>query len=81
MEITTSSILDILSLFKIPTTSLNEMWNPHCENKLAESRDILFDEIKQGNFNNIGYEGITIYALTPFFDKVIELVDFSECSI
>lgn len=52
-KISVSSILDILSLFKIPTTSLNEMWNAHCEKKLAESRDILFDEITEGNFDNI----------------------------
>ena len=44
---------DILSLFGIPTSSIRELWTSHCEKKLAESRDILFDEIKQGNFNNI----------------------------
>lgn len=53
MEIVASSILDILSLFKIPTSSIQELWNAHCEKKLAESRDILFDEITGGNFNNI----------------------------
>lgn len=49
MEIATSSILDILS----STSSIQELWNTHCERKLAESRDILFDEITGGNFNNI----------------------------
>ena len=49
MEIATSSILDILS----STSSIQELWNAHCERKLAESRDILFDEITGGNFNNI----------------------------
>lgn len=44
---------DILSLFGIPASSIRELWTSHCEKKLAESRDILFDEIKQGNFNNI----------------------------
>lgn len=44
---------DILSLFGIPASSIRELWISHCEKKLAESRDILFDEIKQGNFNNI----------------------------
>ena len=53
MEIATSSILDILSLFEIPTSSIQELWKAHCERKLAESRDILFDEITGGNFNNI----------------------------
>lgn len=52
-NIVVSVISDILSLFKIPTSSIQELWNAHCENKLAESRDILFDEITQGNFNNI----------------------------
>ena len=52
-DIIKSSVSDILSVFKIPTASLNEIWNAHCEKKLAESRDILFDEITQGNFNNI----------------------------
>ena len=37
MEIAASSILDILSLFKIPTSSIQELWNAHCERKLAES--------------------------------------------
>ena len=149
MEIAASSILDILSLFKIPTSSIQELWNAHCERKLAESRDILFDEITGGNFNNIadddkislmhrytlaamngtarlnlrllakainsiakgeqlrspiyanefnryaqiletlsdeeiiyqenvGYGGSYVYALTPFFDKIIELVDFQD---
>ena len=56
-----SAAWDILSLFGIPTSSIQELWNAHCERKLAESRDILFDEITQGNFNNIapGYDHIT----------------------
>jgi hypothetical protein len=52
-KISASAILDILSFFGIPTSSIQELWNAHCERKLAESRDILFDEINQGNFNNI----------------------------
>lgn len=48
-----SAVLDILSLFGIPTSSIQELWNTHRERKLAESRDILFDEITQENFNNI----------------------------
>ena len=48
-----SAAWDILSLFGIPTSSIQELWNAHCERKLAESRYILFDEITQGNFNNI----------------------------
>lgn len=52
-KMSASAAWDILSLFGIPTSSIQELWNAHCERKLAESRDILFDEIKQGNFNNI----------------------------
>ena len=52
-KMSASAAWDILSLFGIPTSSIQELWNAHCERKLAESRDILFDEITQGNFNNI----------------------------
>lgn len=52
-KMSASAVWDILSLFGIPTSSIQELWNAHCEKRLAESRDILFDEIKQGNFNNI----------------------------
>lgn len=34
-------------------SSADAGWTAHCERKLAESRDILFDEITGGNFNNI----------------------------
>lgn len=27
---------------------------------------------------NVGYGGSYVYALTPFFDKIIELVDFQD---
>ena len=52
-NVLTSAILDILSRFGIPNSSFQELWNIHREKKLAETRDILFDEITQGNFNNI----------------------------
>ncbi len=52
-KMSASAAWDILSFFGIPTSSIQELWNAHCERKLAESRDILFDEITQGNFNNI----------------------------
>ncbi len=52
-KISVSAISDILSLFGIPSSSIQELWNAHCERKLAESRDILFEEITEGNFNHI----------------------------
>lgn len=48
-----SAIFDILSLFKIPTATFQSMWSTHCEKKLEESRDILVDEIQQGDFSRL----------------------------
>ena len=53
-NITNSIIIDVVSLFKIPTTTIQTLWMQHCEQKIIDSRDILFDEIKDGCFNNIG---------------------------
>lgn len=44
---------DILSLFGIPTSTIQELWRQHQENVLSASRDVLFDEIEQGNTYNI----------------------------
>lgn len=51
-----SAILDILALFRIPTTTIQNLWQQHCEQKISESRDILLSEIEQGNFDNIGID-------------------------
>lgn len=48
-----SAIFDILSLFKIPTATFQSMWSTHCEKKLGESRDILVEEIQQGDFSRV----------------------------
>ena len=53
-DVANSALYDILSLFGIPTTTLQELWQQHCEQKISESRDILFSEIEQGSFDNIG---------------------------
>lgn len=52
-DLINSAITDILSLFGVPTSTTQTLWNLHCEKRLAASRDILFDEIKQGIFSNI----------------------------
>lgn len=52
-DLINSAICDILSLFRIPTATIGSLWNLHCEKRLAASRDILFDEIEQGVFDNI----------------------------
>lgn len=48
-----SAIFDILSLFNIPTATFQSIWNTHCEKKLEESRDILVEEIQQGDFSRV----------------------------
>lgn len=53
-DVTNSALFDILSLFGIPTTTIQNLWQQHCEQKILESRDILFSEIEQGSFDNIG---------------------------
>lgn len=53
-NITNSAVFDILSLFGIPTTTIQNLWQQHCEQKISESRDILFSEIEQGSLDNIG---------------------------
>ena len=53
-DLTNSAICDILSLFGIPTNTIQNIWHQHIEKKLIESKDIFFDEIDQGNFGNIG---------------------------
>lgn len=52
-SLVSSAITDILSLFNIPTNTLETLWNKHCEKRLFESRDILFNEIENGSFNNM----------------------------
>lgn len=39
-DVANSALYDILSLFGIPTTTLQELWQQHCEQKISESRDI-----------------------------------------
>ncbi len=53
-DLTNSAVFDILSLFGIPTTSIQNLWQQHCEKKIAQSRDIILDEIEQGCFDNMG---------------------------
>ena len=53
-DLTNSIIADVISLFKIPTATIQTLWMRHCEKKIIESRDILFDEIKDGCFGNMG---------------------------
>ena len=53
-NLVSSAIFDILSLFKIPTATFQSMWSTHCEKKLEESRDILVEEIQQGDFSRLG---------------------------
>lgn len=53
-DVTNSALFDILSLFGIPTTTIQNLWQQHCKQKISESRDILLDEIEQGSFDNIG---------------------------
>lgn len=53
-EVANSILFDILSLFRIPTTTLQNLWQQHREQKIAQSRDILLDEIEQGSFDNMG---------------------------
>lgn len=53
-DVANSVLFDILSLFGIPTTTIQNLWQQHCEQKILESRDILFSEIEQGSFDNIG---------------------------
>ncbi len=52
-NLVSSAIFDILSLFKIPTATFQSMWSTHCKKKLEESRDILVEEIQQGDFSRI----------------------------
>ena len=52
-NLVSSTIFDILSLRKIPTTTIQYLWNIHCENKLEESIDILVEEIQQGDFSRV----------------------------
>lgn len=53
-NLTSSAVFDMLSLFGIPTTTIQNLWQQHCEQKVSESRDILFDEIEQGCLDNMG---------------------------
>lgn len=53
-DVTNSALFDILSLFGIPTTTIQNLWQQHCKQKISESRDILLDEIEQGCFDNMG---------------------------
>ena len=52
-DLTNSIVTDILSLFQIPSDTLQNLLNKHREKKLESSRDILFEEIEQGAFDNI----------------------------
>lgn len=54
-ELTSSAVKDILSFLNItiPVESIQTLWNNFQKSKEEQARDILQDEIEQGNFNNI----------------------------
>lgn len=52
-DLTVSAITDILSLFGIPSNTMQSLWDKHFEKKLSASRDILFEEIEQGILANV----------------------------
>lgn len=48
-----NALFDILGYWGIPTNTLQGLWNDHQEKCLSSSRDVLFDEIEQGNIIKI----------------------------
>lgn len=54
-ELAASAVKDILALLNIvtPAESIQTLWNNFQKSKEEQARDILQDEIEQGNFNNI----------------------------
>ncbi len=57
-ELTSSAVKDILSFLNItiPVESIQKLWNNFQKSKEEQARDILQDEIEQGNFNNIAVD-------------------------
>lgn len=57
-ELTSSAVKDILSILNItiPVESIHTLWNNFQKSKEEQARDILQDEIEQGNFNDIAID-------------------------
>lgn len=52
-KVAVSPLLDILSFFKIPGTStIKGVWDQIVDRKVQIARDILIEEIEEGNFSN-----------------------------
>ncbi|MFV0626145.1 MAG: hypothetical protein ACK5N8_02190 [Alphaproteobacteria bacterium] len=50
----TEGIADALSLVGIPTGAMSEIYKAYQQEKIEKARDILLDEVKEGDFSSIG---------------------------